>query len=155
MVHPRKLTWNPKIGSSENDFAFPRGVFWGSMIVFRRRKPLGRSKQAMFQGIVGCTPGPTYPYGKSHEIPIKLVFMGKLSPRIPRKYHKYHGSRTRTLGKPPILGTRGWLTLTFWGLSPTSAALAYLCASEAAGGSKSWLIYCWWKKSGEKTTWDV
>ena len=62
------------------------------------------------QGIVGCTPIPTYPYGKSRTIsPISRGYLWFFSsPRIPRlntSYSKYHGIRTRRVsrGPPPVL----------------------------------------------------
>ena len=52
------------------------------------------------QGIVGCTPIPTYPYGKSLY---KRVFMPYNFPKNPKVEHNKHHGSTRTLGVHPSL----------------------------------------------------
>ena len=66
------------------------------------------NKSSCFQGIVGCTPIPTYPYGKSLYKPYISLYSGCLWVTIPKNpyispiSYKYHGS-TRTLGVHPSL----------------------------------------------------
>ena len=64
----------------------------------------GNFKHQIIQGVVGCTPIPTYPYGKSLYKPyITWVFMDEKFPKNPIREHQLNTMGTRTLGVPPVL----------------------------------------------------
>ena len=64
----------------------------------------------------GRTPIPTHPYGKSLYKPYSSwVFMGKLSPRIPRERNKHHGYTVRGTPNCPLRYTI--CCIDFYGIS--------------------------------------
>ena len=80
-----------------------KGWHWGATQGHPDESSIQVDAKLYFQGIVGCTPGPTYPYGKSLYKPYSsLVSMGELSPRIPR-LNTINTMGTRTLRVQPIV----------------------------------------------------
>ena len=85
----------------------------------------GNFKHQIIQGVVGCTPIPTYPYGKSLYKPyITWVFMDEKFPKNPIREHQLNTMGTRTLGVPPVLvpwnhTTKSKLLLLRWHVHST------------------------------------